>query len=116
MVKGRDEGVLVPRHKIFRSYLGVAATFEINRLPTPITITVEEWLVHLGARELIGFTTDEGPFLRTLQGFHHRGKATFAFALDPSKHYNLTLTYENGRQAPNFEYLNKLTTGVKVIY
>ena len=115
-VNGVEQSVFVPRHKIFRSYAGFTSTFEFDEIGTPITLTIEEALVHLASRETIGFTNDDGAFLRSLTGFHHRGKATFAFALGRSKHYSLLLTYENGRQAPNLEYLNKLGTGIKVIY
>lgn len=115
-VNGVEQSVLVPRHKIFRSYLGFTSTFEFDDIGTPLTVTIEESLVHLASRETIGFTNDDGAFLRSLIGFHHRGKATFAFAVGRSKHYSLLLTYENGRQAPNLEYLNKLGTGIKVVY
>jgi hypothetical protein len=115
-VSGVEKSVFVPRHKIFRSYVGFASTFEFDEIPTPFTVTIEEALVYLASRETIGFTNDDGAFLRSLTGFHHRGKVTFAFAVGRSKHYNLVLTYENGRQAPNLEYLNKLGTGIKVVY
>ena len=115
-VSGVEKSVFVPRHKIFRSYVGFTSTFEFDDIGTPITVTIEEALVHLASREIIGFTNDDGAFLRSLTGFHHRGKATFAFAVGRSKHYSLLLTYENGRQAPNLEYLNKLGTGIKVVY
>jgi hypothetical protein len=115
-VNGVEISVFVPRHKIFRSYAGFTSTFEFDEIGTPITLTIEEALVHLALRELIGFTNDDGAFLRSVKGLHHRGKATFAFALGRSKHYSLVLTYENGRQAPNFEYLNKLGTGIKIVY
>lgn len=115
-VSGVEKSVFVSRHKIFRSYAGFTSMFEFDDIGTPITITIEEAMVHLASRETIGFTNDDGAFLRSLRGFHHRGKATFAFAVGRSKHYSLVLTYENGRQAPNLEYLNKLATGIKVVY
>lgn len=115
-VSGVEKSVFVPRHKIFRSYAGFTSVFEFDEIGTPITLTIEEWMVHLASRESIGFTNDDGAFLRSLRGFHHRGKATLAFAVGRSKHYSLLLTYENGRQAPNLEYLNKLGTGIKVVY
>ena len=115
-VKGTEFSVFVPRHKILRSYLGFTSTTELNDLPLPLTLEIEESLVHLGTSELIGFTTDDGAFLKQLRGFHHQGKAKFSFAIDRSKHYSLTLTYENGRWAPNLEYLNKLSTGIRIAY
>lgn len=115
-VNGVEQSVVVPKHKILRSYLGFKGTFQVPEFAMPLTLTIEESLVHLGTRETIGYTTDDGAFLRQLRGFHHRGKASLLFALDPSKHYNFEFSYENGRQAPNFEYLNKTTAGIKIIY
>ncbi|MFL6208094.1 MAG: hypothetical protein ACJ74W_04550 [Pyrinomonadaceae bacterium] len=115
-VSKKGKSVFVPRHSIFRSYAGLASTFEWNTFALPTTLTIEEALVHLAKRETIGFTTDSGVELRQLRGFHHRSKAALDFAFDPAKHYTFNLTYENGRLAPNFEYLNKLTAGFKVVY
>lgn len=115
-VKGVEQSVVVPKHKIFRSYLGFVSTIEVPEFAMPLTLTIEESLVHLGTTEIIGFTTDDGAFLKPLRGFHHLGKASLLFALDPSKHYNFELKYENGRQAPNLEYLNKMTAGIKILY
>lgn len=115
-VKGVEQSVVVPKHKILRGYLGFVSTIEVPEFAMPLTLTIEESLVFLGTRETIGFMTDDGAFLRQLRGYHHRGKASLSFGLDPSRHYNFELTYENGRQAPNFEYLNKTTAGIKIIY
>jgi hypothetical protein len=108
--------VLVPRHKIFRTYFGLLTTFESNKFYLPLTFSIDESVFCLASPETIGFITDSGVGLRRLHGFHHRGKATLSFALDPAKHYSLSLSYENGRLAPNFEYLNKLTTGLRVVF
>ncbi|HEY9286125.1 MAG TPA: hypothetical protein VIP46_21925 [Pyrinomonadaceae bacterium] len=62
-VGGVDTSVFVPRPKIFRSYLGFNSATELNDLPVPLTLQIEEWLVHLGTTESIGFTTDNGAFL-----------------------------------------------------
>ena len=115
-VSGVEMSVFVPRHKILRGYAGFTSTFEFDDIATPFTVTIEEAMVYLASRETIGFPNDDGAFLRSVKGLHHRGKATFAFAVGRSKHYSLILTYENGRQAPNLEYLNKLGTGIKIVY
>lgn len=115
-VSKKGKSVFVPRHKIFRSYVGFLATIEWNTFGLPTSLNLEEYWVHLAARETIGFTTDSGVDLRQLRGFHPRSKATLDFAFDPSKHYTFSVGYENGRLAPNFEYLNKLSAGVKVVY
>jgi hypothetical protein len=107
--------VLVPRHKILRSYLGVNATFE-QRILLPMTLTIDGALAHLAATESIGFKTKTGAELHRLRGFQPRFVVTWGVAFDPAKHYSFVVKYENGRTAPNFEYLNKITTGLKVIY
>jgi hypothetical protein len=114
--KGKNANLRVPKFKILRSYFGVVMTYEINRFSIPIKITVDESLVYLASRETIGLVTDTGVGLRVLRGFHHRGKASVNFAFDPAGHYSFNVTYENGRLAPNFEYLNKLTGGIRIVY
>jgi hypothetical protein len=108
--------VLVPRHSIVRGYAGFVGAFEWNKLPFPITLTLDESVVYIATPETIGFTTDDGAFLRRIRGFHPHLKTSLDLGFDPSKHYSLSFTYENGRLAPNFEYLNKITAGVKVSY
>jgi hypothetical protein len=108
--------VLVPRHSIFRSYAGVNGTVEWRALSLPMTLSLDESLVYLATREQIGYTTDDGAFLRSLRGVHPHFKTSLDLAIDPAKHYSFDFTYENGRLAPNFEYLNKLTTGLKVVF
>ena len=115
-VSKKGTSVFVPRHKIFRSYLGFVSTNEWNMFGVPTSLNIEESWVYLAARETIGFTTDSGVQLRQLHGFHPRSKVTLDFAFDPSKHYTFTVGYENGRLAPNFEYLNKLTGGIRIAY
>lgn len=105
----------VPRHAIFRTYVGFQSKFEGRISSLPVTLAIEESLFHLATPEQIGYI-DKGVFLRQLEGVHHRGKATLEFFFDPNKHYSFSLNYENGRLAPNFEYLNKFSTGIKVVY
>lgn len=112
----KKASVLIPRHGILRSYLGFVTTFESNKFYLPISLTIDESVFYLAHTEVIGLVTDAGVETRRLHGIQHRGKATFNFALDPAKHYSLTLSYENGRLAPNFEYLNKFTSGIRVVF
>lgn len=115
-VSKKGSSVFVPRHKIFRSYMGFVSTNEWNMFGLPTSLNIEESWVYLAAQETIGFTTDTGVQLRQLKGFHPRSKVTLDFAFDPSKHYTFSVGYENGRLAPNFEYLNKLTGGIRIAY
>jgi hypothetical protein len=115
-VSKKGTSVFVPRHKIFRSYVGFVSTTEWNMFGLPMSLNIEESWVYLAARETIGFTTDTTAKLRQLRGFHPRSKVTLDFNFDPSRHYTFTVGFENGRLAPNFEYLNKLTGGFRVVY
>lgn len=108
--------VFVPRHPIFRSYAGFTGTFEWRVRNLPVTLNLDESAVYLAPKEQIGYTTDDGVFLRRVHGLHPHLKTSLDLGFDPAKHYSLTFEYENGRLAPNFEYLNKFTTGIKVTY
>ena len=108
--------ISVARHPIFRSNVGIKTLFQWRLFSFPMTLTLDERLMHLAAHEDIAFVTDEGVGFRSMRGFHHRGEAAWNLAFDPAKHYNFTIKYENGRKAPNFEYLNKVSTGFKVIF
>ena len=108
--------LVVPRHKILRGYLGFTGTIEWRLGPVPMTITLDESTVYLGSREIIGFPTDTGVEQRELRGFHPHFKTVWDIAFDTVKHYSFSVTFENGRLAPNFEYLNKLSAGFKVQY
>jgi hypothetical protein len=112
----KSKSLVVPKHDIFRSYVGVQTLFQWKMFSFPMTLTIDEYLLYLAARETIGYVTDEGVALRTIRGFHHRGQASWDTYLDPGKHYSFNVTYENGRLAPNFEYLNKLSVGFRVLY
>ena len=116
LAAGQTVSIVVPRHKILRGYVGFTGTTEWRVWSVPMTLTFDESLVYIGARETIGFTTDTGVGSREMRGFHPHLKTEWAIAFDPAKRYNFTVTYENGRLAPNFEYLNKVSTGIKVQY
>ena len=112
----KKASVLIARHGILRGYFGFVTAFESNRFNLPISLTIDEAVFYLAHTEVVGLVTDAGVETRRLHGIQHRGKAVFSFALDPAKHYSLTLSYENGRVAPNFEYLNKFTSGFRVVF
>jgi hypothetical protein len=108
--------VNVPEFTIARATAGFFNTFEWFTFNIPTTLTLDESLMFIGSREFTGFTNDEGAFLRSVRGFHPLFKTSLDFAIDPGRHYNFNITWENGRTPPNFEYLNKVTSGLKVIY
>jgi hypothetical protein len=114
--KDKNVSISVPRYSIFRTNVGVKSLFQWRLFSFPMTLTLEERLMYLAQREDIAFETDEGVGFRSMRGFHHRGEAEWRLAFDPAQHFNFTITYENGRKAPNFEYLNKVSTGFKIIF
>lgn len=116
LADGQVLSLVVPRHKILRGYAGFTGAAEWRLFSLPMTLTLDESVVYIGARETIGFTTDDGLGSRQLRGFHPHFKTQWDIAFDPAKHYSFNVTYENGRLAPNFEYLNKLAAGIKVQY
>jgi hypothetical protein len=113
-LKNMGSSVLVPAHPIARSYAGLRETIEWRLFSMPMTLAIDESVVYAALSETIGFTTSSGVGLRRFTGLHHHGKASWNMFLDPSKHFSLTITYENGQSAPNFQYLNKVTSGFSI--
>jgi hypothetical protein len=111
-----NASVFVPRHTIFRAYSGFTGIIEWRLFDLPMSLNLDESVSYLAREEQIGYKTDDGVFLRRIKGVHPHLKTSIDFGFDPAKHYSLTFEYENGRQAPNFEYLNKFTAGIKVTY
>ena len=112
----KNVSVFVPRHRIFRTYLGTVPTFQWKAFGVLQTLSLDESVVFMAHRETIGFTTDNGAELKSLRGFHPHSLIKWNIAIDPAGHYNLVTTYENGRLAPNFEYINKTTAGFRIVY
>jgi hypothetical protein len=104
--------VLVPTHAINRLYGGIYGNAQLGI----ISFMLDTSFVNLFSHETIGYTTSTDALLRHLNGLHPHTKFTTVVSIDPAKHYGLTLTYENGRSAPNFAYLNKFDAGVQIVY
>jgi hypothetical protein len=110
----KKASVLVQRHNIFRIVPALSGAIEWRTGSLPTTLTLDESVTYLAAQEQVGLVTDTGVSLRKVQGFQPRFVSSIEFALDAARHYSFEIKYENGRSAPNFEYLNKVTTGIKV--
>jgi hypothetical protein len=108
--------VVIPRNSIGRAQFGFVNLYEWYLFSLPMSLTIDENISYLWKPEIIGSVTTEGVNLRRIRGFQHRGKASFDIFLDPAKRYSFNISYENGRSAPNFEYLNKVTTGFRLQY
>jgi hypothetical protein len=103
---------VVPEHSILRIYGGLATKAQFWRFQVSSDMSV----FNLFDQETIGYTTKTGVAFRVLKGTQFHAKPDFTLYLDPAHHFGLDVTYENGRAAPNFEYLNTVNAGIKVIY
>ncbi len=103
---------IVPEHSIARFYGGLSSKFQYWRFQVAIDASAVDMLTH----EHIGYTTTTGVAIRNLTGVHPHSKSDFSYFIDQAHHYGLSLTWENGRLAPNFEYLNTVNAGIKMIY
>lgn len=105
-----------PRYNIFRVYAGFNNLIEWEMFSRPTSFTISENLFWVGSDELIPIQENTSINIRRIKGFQHRGKAAFDFYLNQARRYSFNITYENGRQAPSFEYLNRVTAGFKFSY
>jgi hypothetical protein len=102
----------VTEHSILRLYGGIVTKAQFWRFQ----LSSDTSVINMFDQETIGFTTKQSVALRVLNGLQFHAKPDFTFYIDPAHHFGLDITYENGRSAPNFEYLNTVNTGIKVVY
>lgn len=107
--------VIAP-YPILRSYAGFESVFEINRFHLPITFSISQDFYYFAKPETVGEIKDNVLILSKIRGFQPHGKATLDIGIGPSKRYSFTTTYENGRSAPNFKYLNTVKSGIRIVY
>lgn len=106
----------IPKYNIFRVYTGFSNTLETQLFRFPVNLTFEEKLFYLATEERIGSVVKGAIDIRKVEGFQHRGSVSFDFFFNQIRRYSFNITYVNGRKAPNFEYLNKVTAGFKIRY
>lgn len=104
--------VTVPSHTISRAYFGVKGTLQYWLA----SVDLDASFVDMFQKETIGYTTNTQALLRQVEGWQPHTKLNFAVSFSKAKHEAFNVTFENGRTAPNFEYLNKVDVGFKVIY
>jgi len=118
VIKNKDESI---RHNIdpfpiFRTYTGVTGVFEWNKFYRPIKLTINQDLFYFAYQENSGELSDGILTLRNIKGFHPYGKAVLDIGLDPAARINFSFSWENGRAAPDFEYLNTIKSGIRFVY
>jgi hypothetical protein len=116
--KKKNVRVVIPQNTIFRGFAGFNSTWEseVPGLQLPVSLSLEERLTYLAREETIGSVVDSGVDLRRVNRFQPRSVLSFDLFFNQVRRYSFNITYENGRKAPNFEYLNKVTAGFRVIY
>lgn len=112
----RNAREVIQQFGIVRGNIGLSSLIQWRLFSFPMTLTLTEDGFYLFKRETVGLVTDTGIGFRRLKGWHNRSTASWDIFLDPAKRLSFNFSYENGRSAPNFEYLNKVSTGFRVIY
>jgi hypothetical protein len=101
------------------------STYDISRLYTGLygsaTVGRTSWTfdgswVHFFVSETVPYTVNKVVYSKAISGFQPHAKGTFDFAIDATRHFLLSLSWEDGRSAPSFAYVNKATAGLKVVY
>jgi hypothetical protein len=102
----------IPTYSISRIYFGSQTTVQygIN------SVTFDGSWFDLFFVETAPFTTNNVVSSRTVSGLQPHAKGTYNISLDQEKHFSGSISWENGRSAPSFEYLNKVTVGIQVVY
>lgn len=102
----------ISTYDISRLYLGLHGTAQLGRN----TLNLDGSWVNLFLAETVPITVKNIVNVRTISGFQPHTKATYSFYLDDAKHFAGSICWENGRTAPSFQYLNKVTVGLQVVY
>jgi hypothetical protein len=109
---GSVPAVNIPTYSIVRLYLGVHGTGQRGKA----TVNFDGSWVDLFHSEIVPYTVKTTVYSRSLSGFQPYAKATFSFYFDDAKHFAGSIAWENGRSAPTFAYLNKVTIGLQATY
>jgi hypothetical protein len=108
-----DPATDIPTYDIARVYLGVHGTAQVLQRNN---LTLDASYVDLFSTETVPYTVNKVVFARRLSGFQPHTKLTYSFTFDEAKHFAGSIAWENGRSAPSFQYLNKVTVGLQVTY
>ncbi len=104
--------VHIPTYSISRIYFGSQTTVQYGIS----SVTFDGSWCELFFVETAPFTTNNVVSSRTVSGLQPHAKSTYNISLDQEKHFSGSISWENGRSAPSFEYLNKVTVGIQVVY
>jgi hypothetical protein len=115
-IENKGQSVTVPSFPILRTYIGFDGALEFALGRVPMKLGVGERIWYLSRPETAAFKTVTGVGNRKIEGIHNRASASWDVFLTQTRNYSFSLKYENGRDAPSFEYLNKVSAGFKIVY
>jgi hypothetical protein len=102
----------IPTYSIFRLYIGFHGTAQFGRN----TLSLDGSYVDLFEPETVPVLVKKTTEIRNISGFQPHAKLSYSFYLDQTKHFAGSISWEDGRSAPSFQYLNKVTVGLQVTY
>jgi hypothetical protein len=103
----------IPTYDIARVYLGLHGSVQILQRNNLI---LDASYVDLLLTETVPYTQNNVVFARRVSGFQPHAKVNYSFTFDEARHFAGSIAWENGRSAPSFQYLNKVTVGLQVTY
>ena len=109
---GKNPAAIIPTYNVARLYLGLvyAATSKLG------SVNVDGAWFDLFNKETVPLVVSKVTYAKNMAGWQPHFKGTYSFAVDRTKHYLLSFSWEDGRSAPSFTYLNKATAGLQVVY
>jgi hypothetical protein len=102
----------IPTYNISRIYLGIHGSAQRGRN----TVSVDGSYVDLLLGETVPVTVNKIVFAKTVSSFQPHTKLSYSLYLDDAKHFAGSISWEDGRTAPSFQYLNKVTAGLQVTF
>lgn len=102
----------IPTYNISRMYLGIQLLAQLGRN----NLSIDGSYVDLFSDETVPYTSNKILFARKISGFQPHAKMTYSYSFDDAKHFAGSISWEDGRSAPTFQYLNKVTVGLQVTY
>lgn len=109
---GKNPAAIIPTYGISRLYLGMvfAGTYKTS------SVNFDGAWFDLFAQETVPTIVSKVTYAKNYSSWQPHFKGTYSLSLDPARHFLLSVSWENGRSAPSFGYLNKATAGLQVVY
>jgi hypothetical protein len=107
---GTNPAAVIPKYDISRLYLGLvfAGSYKLS------SVNFEGSWVDMSNRETAPFTLNKVIYAKNVSGWQPHFLGTYSFSLDPAKRVSISFSWENGRTAPSFAYVNTATGGLQL--